>query len=273
MEENQEVKPNELDDVILPDDPDFKFEDLEIEPQETEDVDTETTPEEESVETNVESVEPDYKPFLEDLSKKVKYLDKEIKFDSIDELIVAAQKGLDYDRQKEKVEELKNSDEMKFLKEIAESQGLDPKEFIRSFKEQQEQQKIEEISIQEGISEEAAKKILKAEIIEKQEKERKEQERKRQEVEEQKKQDMLDFVTQFPNVKVDDIPKEVFIKAESSNLKIAYKEYLLDQKEKELESKLQLQKNKESSPNVDVAEYNNETVKKDPFLEAFNSYQ
>ena len=60
----------------------------------TEPVAEESTPEEEL----------DYTPLLEELSKKIKYKDEEIKINDLDEVVKNYQKGLNYDTLKDKLE-------------------------------------------------------------------------------------------------------------------------------------------------------------------------
>ena len=79
---------------------------------ETEEIETEET-EETSEEVaddgeNAEGEQFDFKEMLEQLQSKVKYMDKEVKIESIDDVIENYQKGLDYKRQVEKKERIEN---------------------------------------------------------------------------------------------------------------------------------------------------------------------
>ena len=73
---------------------------------ETEEIETTETSEE--VTDDGETEQFDFKDMLEQLQSKVKYMDKEVKIESIDDVIENYQKGLDYKRQVEKKERIEN---------------------------------------------------------------------------------------------------------------------------------------------------------------------
>ena len=81
-----------------------------------------------------------------------------------------------------------------------------------------------------------------------------------------------DFVEAFPNVKPEDIPKEVFENAQSSNLVAAYKDWLI----KDLETKLQIKEQNEMNEKSAIGSVTETgtTKKQEPtdlFLEGFDS--
>ena len=83
--------------------------DVQDEIVETEEIDTDVTEEtSEEVADDGDTEQFDFKDMLEALQSKVKYMDKEVKIESIDDVIENYQKGLDYKRQVEKKERIEN---------------------------------------------------------------------------------------------------------------------------------------------------------------------
>ena len=87
-----------------------------------------------------------------------------------------------------------------------------------------------------------------------------------------KNKQYADFVEAFPKVKPEDIPKEVFEKAQSSDLVSAYKDWLI----KDLETKLQIKEQNErnSKSTIGSVTETGTTQKQEPidmFLEGFDS--
>lgn len=264
----------------------FSMEDLEAAEAEEETTDTvedTTEPSTEEVgtptETEVKEVEVDYKPLLDTLSKNIKYMDEDIKIESIDDVIKNYQKGLDYDRKNEKLNELENSDEMTYLKEKAKESGMTTKDYIKAIKDYevqqektQEEAKLNEM-IESGIAESIAREVIETARA------RKEFQRKEAELNE--KQRLIDektkadaenelFLQTYPNVDIKSIPKEVFVDAEKSNLLTAYTRYQNQQLVKELELLKQNTKNEKSSPVTGTTEHGGVVIEtQDDFLKGF----
>ena len=223
----------------------------------------------------------DYKPLLEALSKKVKYNGESVNIESIDDLVTNFQKGLNYDKKQEQYENLQNSKVEQYVSKKAKELGMSVDEYIDQVenyeKEQEkkkEQERLEEM-INNGVPEDVAKEVIATSQLRKQLQEKenqlKEQEEKAK-AENEKNKQYDDFVNQFPNVKPEDIPKEVFESALSSNLVSAYKDWLI----KDLETKLQIKEQNEKNAKSAIGSVTETgtTKKQEPsdlFLEGFDS--
>ena len=235
----------------------------------------------ETDETNEKPVEVDYKPLLEALSKKVKYNGESVNIESIDDLITNFQKGLNYDKKQEQYENLQNSKVEQYVSKKAKELGMSVDEYIdkvenyeREQEKKKEQARLEEM-INNGVPEDVAKEVIATSQLRKQLQEKenqlKEQEEKAK-AENDKNKQYADFVEKFPSVKPEDIPKEVFENAQSSNLVSAYKDWLIKDLETKLKVKEQNEKNAKSAIGS-VTETGTTQKQKaiDPFLEGFDS--
>lgn len=225
--------------------------------------------------------EVDYKPLLEALSKKVKYNGESVNIDNIEDLITNYQKGLNYDKKQEQYENLQNSKVEQYVSKKARELGMSVDEYIEqveNYEREQEKEKekarLEEM-INNGVPEDVAKEVIATSQLRKQLEEEKAQLKEREEkakAESDKNKQYADFVEQFPNVKPEDIPKEVFEKAQSSNLVSAYKDWLIT----DLQTKLQIKEQNEKNANSAIGSVTEtgQTKKQEPvdmFLEGFDS--
>jgi hypothetical protein len=241
------------------------------EPQ-TEEVSTPTEPKEE------ESKELDYTPFLERLSKDVKFMDEEIKINSLDEVKTLTQKGLNYDRLEQKLKEIENSDEMTYIREKAKEAGMNPKDYINALKdfekrqqEEQERSQYYEL-IEKGISEDLAKSIIENNRLAReyqQDKARKQEEEKLAQEKAKKDAEYDEFVREFPDVDIKKIPSEVLEESKKTSLTNAYTKYLYKQTLKENELLKQNKLNSQKAPVSGVSEHGGVVVDNDPFLKVF----
>lgn len=273
-----EIENKPVEDGALFDMEDFKA--AEAEEETIESVEDTTEPTTEEVSTPTETKEGDYSKLLEQLSGKIKYMDQEVKIENVDDLIKNVQKGLDYDRKTEKLNEIENSEEMNFLKEEAKAAGMDTKQYIKALKEykaQQEQVKeAEDIQrlIDEGVSEntarrmiEAEKKSANAERLAKEVLAEREARKVEEEIQKRKEAENEEFLNAYPSVDIKTIPAEVFKEAEKSNLLTAYTKYQNQQLLKEIELLKQNKKNDESSPIKGTTEHGGVVIEKeDDFL-------
>lgn len=229
--------------------------------------------------TETEVKDVDYSPLLSELSKNIKYMDKEITVTDIKDVITNYQKGLDYDRKIEKINEIENSEENIYLKEKAKENGMTTKEYIQALKDyeiqhekQQDEEKFNEM-VNNGVSETIAREVIETGKARKEfEKKQKQLEEKEKLIAEKERKDTEDaiFLQTYPDVDVKTIPKEVFKEAEKSNLLTAYTKYQNDELKKELELLKQNNKNKESSPIKGTTEHGGVVVEpKDDFLRGF----
>lgn len=287
MEDEKELLdlPESNETSIENDDDFFGDVDNEVIDSETKDESVESDEESESIPTDTESEEKeqeiDYTPFLEAVSKKAKYNKESVKVDSMDDLINNFQKGLNYDKMAEKLNNLENSKVFSYVSQKASQLGMTVEQYMDSveqYEQEQEQarqqEKIDEM-ISSGVPEDIAKEVVATSQLRKElqeEKNKLEKERKAKEDEDNKNREYADFLESFPDVKAEDIPKEVFLNAQKSNLKTAYLEW------QNAELKKQIEINKTNSKNADssvgsTTQYGakDETVASDLFLDGFNS--
>lgn len=241
--------------------------------------------ESESIPTDTESEEKeeeiDYKPFLEAISKKAKYNKESIQVDSMDDVINNFQKGLNYDKMVEKLNNLENSKVFSYVSQKASQLGMTVEEYMDSVeqyeKEQEQvhqQEKIDEMVLN-GVPEEIAKEVVATSQLRKElqeEKNKLEKEKQEREANENKNKEYAEFLEAFPNVKAEDIPREVFLNAQKSNLKTAYLEWQNAELQKQIEINKTNSKNATSSVGS-TTQYGakDETANSDLFLEGFNS--
>ena len=234
----------------------------------------------ETDETKEETTEVDYEPLLEALSQIVKYNGESVKIESIDDLVTNFQKGLNYDKKQEQYEKLQNSKVEQYVSKKAKELGMSVDEYIDKVEDyEREQEKAKEKArleemINNGVPEDVAKEVIATSQLRKQLQEKenalKEQE-ERTKAENDKNKQYADFVEKFPNVKPEDIPKEVFENAQNSNLVSAYKDWLI----KDLETKLQIKEQNEKNAKSAIGSVTETgTTQKqkaiDPFLEGFD---
>lgn len=253
-----EDRPVDNDEVLELDPNDFIDEE-----EESSTVEDTTEPVTEEVDTPVENEELDYTPLLEELSKKIKYKDEEIKINDLEDVVKNYQKGLNYDTLQDKLNALSESKQIKLIERLAKESDMTPDEYVEYVVRTEEQNKLNEL-VEKGLSDEEAKEVLEAKKIKQQmqlEKEQREREQKAKEEADKRDKDNEEFIKAFPDVK--EIPKEVLLNAEKSSLKLAYTEYLLQQAKKEIE---QLRV-KEKTPVTSVTEHGSvPKEKKDDFL-------
>lgn len=251
------------------------------------DLEGESNEEKESVkenqtETEDSSKEEDKdKTILDELSKKVKYNKEPVSFESIDDVVTNVQKGLNYDKLQEKFNNLENSKAMSYIKNKAAELGMSVDEYmdqVENYEKEQEkkreQEKLEEM-ISNGVPEDIAKEVVATSQLRKElqaEKNKLAKEQKEREEKESKDKEYADFIKKFPDVKTEDIPKDVFLNAEQNGLTIteAYKEYLIDEQKKQIEILKKQNENKSSSVGSTTEFGTHENKSTDPFLEGWD---
>ena len=228
---------------------------------------------------NSKSDEVDLEPLLKALSGKIKYNKEEHEVKSVEDLISNYQKGLNYDKKLQELENLQNSKLEKYAKAKAEELGVTVDEYMDQVvayeKEQEKAKEMERIQemVNNGVPEETAKEVIAAGQMRKKYQQMENELKKREEAlnaEEAKKKEYQDFLDQFPDVNPDSIPKEVFEEAEKSSLSNAYMKWKL----KELERELSVAKTNEKNAKASVGGVTetgpaNEKHETDPFLEGF----
>lgn len=233
----------------------------------------------ETQEDNSEDEKVDFKPLLEELSKKVKYNKENVSIESLEDLINGYQKGLNYDKIQEKLENLQNSKAETYIRQKADELGITVDEYMdqvedyeKKQKEEREKERLEEM-MENGVPEELAREVIATAELRKQLQKKENELKEREEASKQKEkeeQEYQDFLKNFPDVNPDDIPKEVFEDAENSDLSSAYMKYKLNDLENKLKVAKQNEENAESSVGgVTETGPTKENHSKDLFLEGF----
>ena len=278
MDEVVETIPSEtMDDDFFADvDNEVIKEESEEEPSE-EETNEESKPSEPQEDKSDDEV--DLQPLLKALSGKIKYNKEEVNVESIEDLITGYQKGLNYDKKLQELENLQNSKLEKYAKAKADEMGITVDEYmdqVEAYEKEQEKAKererIEEM-VNNGVPEETAKEVIAAGQMRKKYQQMENELKKREEAlnkEEAKKKEYQDFLEQFPDVDPDKIPKEVFEEAEKSSLSNAYMKWRM----KDLENQLSIAKTNEKNAKASVGGVTetgptNEKHETDPFLEGF----
>ena len=216
--------------------------------------------------------------FLEYLNKKglIKFNGENVAVKDINDLVTNYQKGLNYDKVATRENKV-----MDYIKEKASNLNISPEEYIERVKnyEKQKEQELADRDIQnlvnKGIDEDLAREIVETKLARKEfEKEKAEMQKRLAEDEAKKKEDAeyIEFINTHPDIKVDEIPQEVFELSKSIGLNAAYNQYenkILKEKLQQLE---QAQKNASTSPvGLTTDGSSTEQMSKDPFLEGFDS--
>ena len=194
-------------------------------------------------------------PENEEKKYTVKYNGEEKKL-SLSELITNAQKGMNYDKVLTERDRLRNSKELGTIDRLAKRNGMSRNQFMESL-ERQEQDKVYREQLAMGATPEQAE--MRAADI----KERMEQDRK-----EALKQDYIELVRAFPDIK--ELPKEVVNAiAGGESPKSAYMAY----ENRQLKQKIAAMENnlKARSKYAGSMLGNADGDYSDDFLEGFNS--
>ena len=251
----------------------------EEESQEVEEETNEAQIPNENQEDNSKTDEVDLQPLLKALSGKIKYNKEEVNVESIEDLIENYQKGLNYDKKLQELENLQNSKLEQYAKAKADELGISVDEYMDRVERYEEQQKQEQEQnelnqlVDAGMPEALAKELIAGR------QQRKELQKELNEIkadklaaekEAQKNKEYQEFLEKFPDVKANEIPKEVFEKAEKTSLSNAYMEWKI----KDLETKLSIKETNEKNSAKSVGSvtntgHTNEKHERDFFLEGF----
>ena len=205
--------------------------------------------------------------FLEYLNKKglIKFNGENVAVKDLNDLVTNYQKGLNYDKVA-----TRESKVMDYIKEKASNLNISEKQ-----KEQETADRDIQNLVDKGIDETLAREIVETKLARKEfEKERAELQKRLAEDEAKKKEDAeyIEFINTHPEIKVDEIPQEVFENSKAIGLNAAYNQYenkLLKEKLKQLE---QAQQNASSSPVALTTDGSTtEQQSKDAFFMGFDS--
>lgn len=228
-----------------------------------------------------EGNELDYTPFFKEIGEKAKYNKEHVQVTSMDDVITNFQKGLNYDKVVEQKKALENSKVFTYVNKKAQELGMSVDDYMdsveayeREQEEKMQQQRIDEM-IENGVPEDVAKEVVATSQLRKQlqeEKNKLEADKNKRMKEEEKNREYIEFLEAFPDVKAEDIPKEVFLNAQKSSLKEAYLEYQNAEMKKQLEIMKNNQKNESKSiGSITDSGKTEQEHESDPFLEGFNS--
>ncbi len=287
MEDEKELleQPDSNEKDIVNDDDFFGEVDNEVIEEQSKEASNETSNEtEEENQTDTDSEEEkeiDYTPFLEAISKKAKYNKEPVEVKDFNEVINNFQKGLNYDKMVEKYNNLEHSKAFSYVSKKAQELGMSVDEYMdqveqyeREQEKAKEQERIDEM-IANGVPEDVAKEVVATSQLRKQlqeEKNQLEKEKQERAENEKKNREYADFLEAFPDVKAEDIPKEVFLDAQKSNLTTAYLKWQNAEQKKQIERLKQNEKNRSSSVGSTTQfGSKDETGETDLFLEGFNS--
>lgn len=238
-------------------------------------------PSEASEDNSKSEQEVDFKPLLDALKGKIKYNKEEVTPESLEDLIENYQKGLNYDKKVQELDNLQNSRLERYAKEKADALGISVDEYmnqVEAYEKQQERQR-EADELEDLINAGTPESIAKELIASRQQRKQIQQElndikaeREADKKEKEKNKEYQDFLKEFPEVNPESIPKEVFEDAENSSLKEAYMKWKLKELEKEISISKTNEKNKKSSvgSTTDTGT-TNEKHERDLFLEGFES--
>lgn len=151
---------------------------------------------------------------------KIKYNHEEKEI-PIEEAVTLAQKGMNYDKKLEELENIKSDKRLSFVENMAEKYGMSVEQYMDAIAKQEEQRELNEL-IQKNIPEEIAQEILENRKY-REEQKTKEQQRLDEEVE----NEMFDkFLSVYKDVKPEDIPQSVWEEVEKGvDLTDAYTKY------------------------------------------------
>lgn len=196
---------------------------------------------------------------------------------SRDDLIALAQKGMDYDHVKGKLEavETKKREEsdhaVSFLEDVAQQSGMTVQQLIQQTRDKLRETKVQNLMAQKGIDEATARERVALEE-ERASLERAKAKPAEPSPEEQRRKDNIrEFAAAYPGVMGTKIPPEVwaaFNRGES--LTVAYAKDRERKLKEELESAKQTKKNREQAPGS-VSTAGDKSGKADPFLAGWNS--
>jgi len=195
---------------------------------------------------------------------KIKYNKEEVALDR-EKAIELAQKGMNYDKIYEKLQQLENDPRLSFVEQQAQRYGMTAEQYLEAVREAEEQEQLNEL-IQQNIPEEIAKEIMENRKF----REQWEQERRAREQEEQRQADYQAFLETFPDVKPEDIPQSVWEEVkQGKSLVDAYTRYenqLLRQQLEGLQGKKEVEKKNEENKQATTGSVTGQGDGKQPYF-------
>lgn len=151
-------------------------------------------------------VESAPEPFL-----KVVYDKNEMALDR-DKAVELAQKGLNYDRVYEKYKTLETDPRLTFVENVAKHNGMDTDQFMKTIMDEMENRRLDQESqkIMQAVENNNLNEITKELMESRQFRQQYEQEQNLKKADELKNQELMQFIKQYPEITVADIPPEVW---------------------------------------------------------------
>lgn len=255
-------------DAILPDDIDSVIPETESEQQPTGEGATPTTEsEQQTSKGTTEQTQTEQTKEIQPQKIKIKYNHEEKEI-SLDEAVMLAQKGMNYDKVMERLKQLESDPRLLYVNQQAQKYNMTPEQYIEAVRKQEEQEKLNEL-IQKNIPADLAREILENRKF-------REEIKKKEEAaaaQEKKQKEYQDFLTTFPDVKAEDIPTSVWQQVDKGvPLKYAYMEHAYTELKNALAAAKQKEEVSKKAVVGSVTEHGSkEETSEDPFLIGFNS--
>jgi hypothetical protein len=253
---------NENEDMILPDD----FVETPEEPASPQ-AEQETKEEVTAAEDIKPAGTPNTEVVTEPVKVKIKYNHEEQEI-TLDEAIVLAQKGKNYDKLQEQLNTLKSNPTLSFIEEQAKKFNMTPEQYIETWRANEDEAELIELT-NKNVPEEYARELIKGRKIQQVQQTQQQQD----EVKTNNDKQMEEFVEAFPSVDASSIKPETWAKVNSGTpLKYAY----MEQERADLLNKVKVveqnKANQDRAPVKGVSEHGSvETAESDPFLDGFDS--
>lgn len=261
---------NEEEDYILPDD--YQEEETVVETAEPQ-----AEIEEQQTDVSVEDTKPtetqqEQTP-VEVPKVKLKYNHEEREL-TLDEVVPLAQKGLNYDKIQAKLQELEKNPALAYVEKVAKANNMTVDQLIEAWQRADEQAEIQQLAERENVPYEIAERLYKVEKETNQIKTALQTEQQTKAEQEKQQREFAEFLENYPDVKAESIPKEVWEYRERTGktLTDAMTWYENQQLKNELKILKQNLENVKKAPVNGVTTYgSNENASKDPFEIGFDS--
>lgn len=198
---------------------------------------------------------------------RIKYNHEEREL-TLDEATQLAQKGMNYDKLQQRLNEVQSNPGLAYLNELAERSGTSIENLVNYWREQEQQAELNQL-IQNNIPEEYAREMIENKKFRNQ----MEQRERQAQMEAKQHAEFEDFFKTFDDVKPESIPAEVWQRNnEGVPLKYAYMEHEFSKLKTEMQVLKHNQEIKKKAPIRSTVSYGSkEETSDDLFLEGFNS--
>lgn len=225
----------------------------------------EVTPETPTEELPKEPTQQEFK-----IPVKFNHGDKEL---TVEEATPFIQKGMNYDKVYAKLIALENDPKLLFIEQQASKYNMTPDEFIEFAQKQEEEAQLRQL-IEANIPEEYAKEMIESRKFREQQLKAQEKEKQAKAQEQKQLDEINEFISAYPDVKPEDIPKEVYEYMKQTGKPMLqammyHENQQLKNKIKVLETNLS---NKSKAPVASATVHGSaEVAAEDEFMQGFNS--